>query len=175
MRVVPVAVSVILIAAGLLPAGPALAQVHKCTDQAGKLMYSDKPCPSTSVKQQVIKVDRVPPAAGLYADDVAAIERDRYGYGTARQSDYRGAVYVRSWSSSSSAAWQRDAEARQRAQDARIRADCRVNRGVDCDSAAEVRRRRELMTEPSPQELAAIHRAAAARRTREQNARGDWR
>ncbi|MBI5268062.1 MAG: DUF4124 domain-containing protein [Burkholderiales bacterium] len=78
----------VLLATGLLSAGPALA-VHKCVDAAGRVTYSDAPCPSATARAEQLRAapNQIDGAGEAAEAGAAFVQREQ-----ARQEDERRQV-----------------------------------------------------------------------------------
>ena len=135
----------LLLAPLVLSAPQAFAEVFKCTTADGKTSYSEKPCPTEGAKEVVVPIQKGRisdgPVRDWAAENAAANARV--------QAAADAVAAARSANKASEPGKSRE----------QIIAECEANRGVDCSSATDAANRA-----PTPEEAAALQRAAAGRR-----------
>ena len=156
-------VSGLLALVGVATVPLANAQVFKCTEADGRIVYSQAPCTKADNKEKLVKLMDAP------LTDSATSETQSGNYNQA-----------------SNAAPDTPAKSYQTLPSNRLRqlpqtptnpgpsneqliAECEANKGARCSSAAEIAYRRQEKRTPSAQEQATIQAAIRARRAREED------
>ena len=134
----------------------AAAEVFKCTTADGKTSYSATPCTTVGAKEVVVPIVTGPMASPPQNRDWAA---ENAAINARVQAAEASRVEAAEQKASASA---KTAE--------QITADCEANRGVDCSSEKEIGRRQADERTLTPDEAAALHRAAAGRRENDRQA-----
>lgn len=134
----------------LLSSQWAAAEVFKCTSPEGKTSYSQSPCTAADAKEAVVNIVAPPPGAGTQTRDWAA-------------ENAAANARVRVATDAAAAANAQKASAPAKSNQQSI-AECEANHGVNCSSAEETAKRESADRAPTPEEAAALQRAAAGRR-----------
>ncbi|WP_374676345.1 DUF4124 domain-containing protein [Ideonella sp.] len=95
----------VLLATGLLAAGPALA-VHKCVDAAGRVTYSDAPCPSATARAGQLRAtpNQIDGAGEAAEAGAAFVQREQARQALERRNvQARDAEVLQAWSAGSAA------------------------------------------------------------------------
>lgn len=140
------------------------ATVFRCTGADGKTSYSQSPCAAADAKEVVVPITAPPPGAGAKGRDWAA--ENAAANARVRASEAAAAAaYAQKASAPAPTPTPTPTKSTQQGI-----AECEANRGVDCGSAEEIARREAADRPLTPEEAAALQRAAAGRRELERAA-----